>query len=162
MIKDETNRIPELKKRLKSVSGKTVEVGAFGEEISLIASVNEWGVKIPVTKKMRGYLGAKGFHLKKDTTHINIPERSFLRSTFDDKNAVKQSFKFAQNILDMKESVDTALNALGTKMAAQIKKKIKSNIQPANHPFTTEQKGGKTSTLIDSGHLLNSVKHEIT
>ena len=46
-------------------------------------------------------------------------------------------------------------------MTAEIQKKIKSNIQPQNSPITTEMKGGKTKTLIDTGRLGQSVTHKI-
>lgn len=160
-IKD-TNNIPKLKKNLKKISGKKVEVGIFGKELALIAGVNEFGTKIKVTKKMRDYLRVKGLFLKKSTTKITIPERSYLRSSFDNKKNIDQAFKFAQKILDTNENINQALNSLGVKMSAIIKKKISSNIPPTNHPFSIEQKGGKNKTLIDKGVLLNSVRHEIT
>lgn len=63
-----------------SLGGDVVEVGVFGGRAG-IADVHEFGKVINVTPKMRGYLNSIGIHLKKSTTKIIIPERSFLRST---------------------------------------------------------------------------------
>ena len=49
-----------------------------GKEIN-IAAVHEFGTTINVTPKMRAYLHFNGLHLRKDTTHIYIPARPFLR-----------------------------------------------------------------------------------
>ena len=41
--------------------------------------IHEYGGKIRVTPRMRGYLAAvHGIHLKKDTSHITIPKRPFM------------------------------------------------------------------------------------
>jgi phage gpG-like protein len=66
------------------VEGDVVKVGVFGES-TLIASVHEFGAKIRVTEKMRRFLHAQGLHLKKDTRYIVIPQRSYLRKTFDEQ-----------------------------------------------------------------------------
>jgi len=159
-IKD-TNNTPKLLKNLKQAANTKVEVGVFGKQIALIVGVNEFGANIKVTKKMRGYLGALGLHLKKSTNKIKIPERSSLRSSFDNKKNIDQVFKFAQNVYDFNKDVNASMNALGVKMSAIIKKKISSNIPPSNHPFTIQQKGGKNKTLINRGVLLNSIRHEL-
>ena len=70
---------------IKYMSKKVIQVGIVTPEASreaIKANANEFGARIKVTKKMRGYLAAAlGVHLKKTTTEIIIPERSFLRST---------------------------------------------------------------------------------
>jgi len=66
------------------VEGDVVKVGVFGES-ALIASVHEFGAKIRVTEKMRKFLHAQGLHLRKATEHIVIPQRSYLRKTFDEQ-----------------------------------------------------------------------------
>lgn len=158
-IKDD-NKIPDLLKQIKGVAGKTVEVGLFGE-IAFIGHVNEYGAHITVTDKMRKYLAAKGFYLTKQTNTISIPERSWLRSSFDDKKVIDKVFSETRKLYDLNNSADGVLNSLGVLMSAEVKNKISSNIGPENHPFTREQKGGKNKTLINRGTMLNSVKHEI-
>ena len=50
-----------------------------GKDAVQIAAVHEFGCTIEVTPKMRAYLHYQGIHLKKETTHIYIPARPFLR-----------------------------------------------------------------------------------
>jgi len=57
--------------------------GSKGDMVD-IAWVHEFGYTIAVTPKMRAYLHHKGLHLKTTTTHIHIPERSFLRAALND------------------------------------------------------------------------------
>jgi hypothetical protein len=56
-----------------------------GKDIVNIAAVHEYGCVIPVTPAMRKGFSAKfqGLGIRKDTQYIVIPERSFLRATFD-------------------------------------------------------------------------------
>ena len=44
----------------------------------------EEGARIRVTPKMRAYLRARGFHLKKTTTHLFIPGRPYIKPAFRD------------------------------------------------------------------------------
>ena len=73
-----------------------------GKEVN-IAAVHEFGATITVTPKMRAYLHFNGLHLRKDTTHIYIPARPFLRSALQNQeflntvreiylNALKEAF----------------------------------------------------------------------
>ncbi len=66
------------------VEGDVVKVGVFGES-ALVAAVHEFGCKIRVTEKMRKFLHAQGLHLRKETEYIIIPQRSYLRKTFDEQ-----------------------------------------------------------------------------
>jgi phage gpG-like protein len=66
------------------VEGDIVKVGVFGES-ALVAAVHEFGCKIKVTEKMRRFLHTQGLHLRKDTEYITIPQRSYLRKTFDEQ-----------------------------------------------------------------------------
>lgn len=73
--------------------GNEAEVGVFGSRAP-IALVHEFGKDIAVTPRMRAYLHHIGIHLKASTTHIHIPERSFMRSTFEEnKRRLKEIIK---------------------------------------------------------------------
>jgi hypothetical protein len=63
---------------------RIIKVGLFHGK-AWISAVHEYGVKIRVTERMRAYLASQGLHLRKSTTVITIPERSFLRSTTDEQ-----------------------------------------------------------------------------
>jgi phage gpG-like protein len=76
-----------------------------GQDIVNIAAVHEFGTVIPVTPKMRAYLHYQGIHLQKDTFAIYIPERSFLRATFDSdefrENVVGEAKKALKKVLHL-------------------------------------------------------------
>ncbi len=77
------DRLGELEKLAGALSGRGAAVGATGEH-AWLAAVHEYGARVPVTPKMRGFFLKKfGVALKKETAYIVIPERSFLRSGFD-------------------------------------------------------------------------------
>lgn len=57
--------------------------GKNGSDMIDIAHVHEFGKTIAVTPKMRVFLHHKGLHLNPKTSHIRIPERSFLRATLN-------------------------------------------------------------------------------
>jgi hypothetical protein len=160
-IKD-INHIPKLKAQLKQMRSKKVDVGILGDaELAMIFAVNEFGVDIKVTPRMRAKLHHMGLHLKRDTRFIKIPERATLRTTFDEKRNIDKVVKEATKIFDLNENPNAILNRIGLLMVAAVQRKIRSNVQPSNHPFTKEQKGGKNKTLISSGRTLQAVTHEI-
>ena len=88
-------------KNLKHVMRATgqkysIKVGIIGNEAyqkhegsgltnAELGAVHEFGATINVTPKMRAFLHHIGVHLKKDTTRIVIPTRSFLRRVLFDK-----------------------------------------------------------------------------
>ena len=66
----------------------SVRVGIVGKSDSRLltyAAVNEYGANIKITPKMRKLLPLIGIFVKSETTHIVIPERSYIRATFDNK-----------------------------------------------------------------------------
>ena len=76
----------------------SIKVGIIGEEAykihpkakitnAQLGAIHEFGADINVTEKMRAFLHYIGVHLKKSTTVISIPARSFLRATFFNKEA---------------------------------------------------------------------------
>lgn len=187
-IKDKNN-IPKLKKRLKKMKNKSVRVGVLGgaeKGLAMIAASNEFGAKIvpkkanylsiPLVKEARGksprdfpdlnlvfpFLkdkkGKNIFVLKKE---VIIPERSFLRTSFDDKKNIKEIMKAGQMVFDFGRSLNKVLDTIGLFMVAAIQKKIKSNIPPENVSLTTRMKGGKSRTLVDTGRLGQGITHQI-
>lgn len=71
----------------------SVDVGVFGSRAT-IASYHEFGKAIEVTDAMRTHLNTIGIHLRYSTLLIHIPERSFVRSTFNEqKNNVVRIVK---------------------------------------------------------------------
>ena len=78
----EKDLLPLMRTKVRKLSGKTIEIGSFGKH-AYLAGIHEFGCHIPVTSDMRKWLNHNGIHLKKTTTEIVIPERSFLRAGFD-------------------------------------------------------------------------------
>lgn len=123
-----------------------------------MAGIHEWGVNIPVTEKMRAYLHSQGLHLKPTTTHIRVPERSFIRSSFDDNHdrIIKQTERALGQVLGGQMSIDDLLDLYGEQMSTAIKKRIRDINSPALHPYTIAKKGS-SNPLIDSGGLVESI-----
>jgi hypothetical protein len=156
------NNFPEIKARIKEMTGKKVQIGILGkQQLATIATANEFGARIGITPKMRAYLAALGLFLKQTTKFIIIPERSFLRTSFDDKKNIDAAMNQAEEVFQNRFSVKDILDRIGVLMTGKIQERIKSNIPPGNHPFTIEQKGGKNKTLISSGRLGQGISHKV-
>lgn len=93
-----------------------------------------------------------------------IPQRSFLRSTFDENaSSIKKGIEAA--ILEGidGEPAQAASFALrtGEDLVKKIQAKIRGGIAPANAESTLRQKNGSTP-LIDTGELINAIRVRIT
>lgn len=88
----------------------------------------------------------------------NIPQRSFLRSTYDEKLEENNQFikKLHSKVLDQKMTIEQALNILGLRVQSQIRAKIRSNIPPP-----VQRNGGNATALIDTGQMINAITHQV-
>lgn len=159
---DDTLNLDELIADLKSIENREVEVGVFDGANLKLAAIHEFGVDIEVTDAMRGYLAAElGIHLRKDTTHIKIPERAPLRRTADDPkwlDEVQEEFEFAlEDFLLGKVNAKQVLNSVGLVASNGIRDRIVSGegLAPPNHPATVAKKGS-ARPLVDDGELARS------
>lgn len=111
----------------------------------MIASVHEFGVTI---QQERG--------------SIVIPERSFMRTTFDEKKA--EWFEFVKrqlnNVFEFKIDAQTLYARLGARMVGDIQEKITDLDAPPNAPSTISKKGS-SNPLIDSGGLRRSITFRV-
>lgn len=91
-----------------------------------------------------------------------IPERSFMRSTFDE-NENRYTRIFANGIkqLGANATLGRVLSFAGMNVQNDIQEKIRSGIAPANAPSTIRKKKSN-KTLIDTGALVQSITYEIT
>lgn len=156
-----TNKIPQITETLKSMEGKKIKIGAFEGDHAWLAGIHEYGLNIEVTPKMRAFLHSQGLHLKPSTTHIKIPERSFLR-TGHDENAdriMKQTERALSQVIAGKMSVDDMLDMCGEQFATAIKKRTRETAP--NHPFTIEQKGSSTPLTGATGGLVESIAWKV-
>lgn len=165
----DTNNVPKYLKIFKQLSKKKLEIGVFGSDVSgsepnilMIAAVNEYGIDIKVTDKMRGYLHYQGIHLKKSTTEIRIPERSYLRDTFDKK--LKKMEKVIQklflDVIDLKITVDLFYQLVGTQIVTLVQDYMTDLRDPPNTPITIAKKGS-SNPLIDTGELRSKITYKV-
>ena len=169
-VKSTTNF--NLKERLKQLDGKKVKIGIVGKSDSKLltyAAANEYGANIKITPKMRKFLPSIGIFVKKETTHIIIPERSYIRSTFDNKKYLQELKKKLQapfeQVLNGKRDAETILELIGLQYVANVRRTIRDMKEPENHPQTEaikNKKGKKKGLLVDSGRLVQSIAYEVT
>lgn len=91
-----------------------------------------------------------------------IPERSFMRTAFDESlpdinNTVD---RLVSGVMSAKIAAQTAANVLGERHQGQIKAKIKSGTFTPNAESTIARKGS-SKPLIDTGEMLNSIRYEV-
>lgn len=95
---------------------------------------------------------------------VHIPERSFIRSTFDENVDDWVEYLVDQVIeLGMDDSGITArkiMESLGNRIQRSIVQKIRSIESPANSPITIARKGS-SSPLEDTGHLIDAVRYKV-
>lgn len=102
----------------------------------------------------------------------NIPERSFIRSTFEANKALYQGALRAgiNRVMDGQGSFSKMLGMLGAKMAVDMKKTITAGLSPDTSPETTARKLAKSyagaatgdpKPLIDTVQLLSSITWEV-
>lgn len=160
-----TNKIPELLKNLKKLGHKEIQVGLFGNddsELVMIGAVHEYGTEIKVTPKMRAWFAYNGYPLKQSTEKIVIPERSFLRSGFDENidKIAKKIEDLLPSVLENEVDSKVFMDAIGLEFASLIQKKIRDLQTPPNSAMTVEKKGS-SNPLIDTGRLVGSIRHKV-
>ncbi|MEA4805088.1 hypothetical protein [Acetobacterium wieringae] len=164
-VKDVSN-VGLLLDTLKEITSFEIHVGIQADEdskILMIAHVNEFGWQIEVTDKMRGYLGATGLHLKKDTKHINIPERSYIRGGYDANKAKIERIVegLLEKVVALEISVSQFQNQVGQLCVGLIQEFMTDLSSPEKHPYTVDKNGGKTNPLIDTGELREKITYKV-
>lgn len=92
----------------------------------------------------------------------SIPERSFMRSAFDENQSALVSLVKAlwNSTLSGKRNAMQSAHLLGQAHEGQIKEKITSLRTPPNSQVTIDRKGS-SNPLIDSGEMRRSVRYEV-
>lgn len=137
-IKEKKNNTNKIIRDLNRFASEKVVVGIINAEIAEYGAYNEFGTK-------------------------NIPQRSFLRSTYDEKIAKwqRQIEATIRKILRMESDGSNALTQLGEVAVRDVRRKISSNIAPPNAPSTIAKKGAGKTTLYDTGTLTRAITHEV-
>lgn len=163
-IKD-INHVAKLQQAVVELSKHKLQIGIFAKDdsfIAMIANVNEFGATIRVTDKMRGFLGAKGINLKKSTSIITIPERSFMREGFESCKGQLEELanKLIPKVLHFQMSPKELYSILGEFAVGEIKQYLTDLKTPPNSPVTVKMKRS-SNPLIDTGRLRNSITYKV-
>ena len=158
------DKLPKMEQALKSVGGKKIQVGVLGGgEQAWLAGIHEYGCRIKITPKMRNWLKRNGLYLKKSTTEIVIPERSFLRAGFDQEH--EKVLDKAEKVIDLvihgKMSEDQFFTMIGEMLRDAIKDYAIDLKSPPKHPFTLAKNPGKTNPLVQSGDMVNAIDYKV-
>jgi hypothetical protein len=108
--------------------------------------------------------GKKGFEfLFLLLPKVTIPERSFIRAGYDNgKNLLAKACENAVRRVILGElTADQAAHNVGIAAVNMIKRYMRT-VQPAKSAITLASAPGKTSPLMQSGRLRNSITFEVT
>jgi hypothetical protein len=95
----------------------------------------------------------------------NIPERSFIRRTFNESEGqaeLKAIYsKIARAVIAGKLTAEQAIQLLGMKMQSMVRNRILVDmIPPPNRPSTVARKGS-SRPLVDTGQLVGALTYEV-
>jgi hypothetical protein len=133
-----------------------------------LAQMKGVSIKGGITKRVGQYQSRKGkekvvnYAFFNEFGTKNIPERSFLRTTFDDKekswfNTISNR---AESIITENSGASKVTQELGRIMKEAIRGKITSRVPPPNSKATLKQKEGDI-TLIDTGLMYRVIDFEV-
>lgn len=167
--------LARLRRELAALSKMSIHVGIQGDEdgeLLKIAAVHEYGMTIKMTDKMRRYLGAIGMFSGDEnytppsghqTGYVNIPERSFIRASFDtgqrELSAIIQTA--VGKVIQGTKTALEAMDEIGL-LAAQMTQDFinTGSVEPPKSKFTQERTSQYTP-LVDSGRLALSITHRV-
>lgn len=129
-------------------------LNAAGRAMSKASSLLPDGRMMIFLKK-----GKRGMGMTKPHT-INIPARSFIRSTVDrDRDMITREMERQIGlVLDRRKTVTDALEHMGLLTERQIRTTVRSNVPPPLK-FETIRRKGSDKTLIDTGTMVNSIRY---
>lgn len=157
------NQFPDMQASIAELNGTKINVGCLEGEHAWLASIHEYGCKIPVTDKMRAFLNHQGIHLKPSTTMIVIPERAFLRGGFDEyaEDVIDSAEPLMADVIGGTMSVDQLSELIGLMLSSKIKEFAVDLKSPPNSSMTIERKGS-SNPLVDTGDMIGSITYEVT
>ncbi len=142
--------------RAKKLHKRHVTVKPTGAHAYLVP-IHEYGANVPVTPKMRAFLHSVGVHLRAETTHINIPERSFMRAGYDAAAAGILRKNGPADALKGAESAEVLLARVGLQLEQAIKDYARGLSSPPQKPFP----GASGRLLHKTGAMVNGLKYEV-
>jgi hypothetical protein len=147
-LKVKSNNYEQFKKDMADVKSLVVKVGLMGESAAI---------------KDEGGFSVVDYGAANEFGTATIPERSYIRSTMDEraKRFAGKGFQLGQEIMAGTITKTKALMIMGQLIAVNIIQKINSIHVPPNAPSTIEQKGS-SKPLVDKGRLRQSITYEVT
>ena len=152
----------KMRKAAKSLDGVKVYAGVLTGEHQWLAGIHEYGAKIPVTPKMRAYLSSIGVHLKKTTSVIVIPERSFLRSGYDTNRdkIMRKADDLLPDVLVGSLDPEKYFEIVGTQLRDAIKEYAIELSDPPKVDWPTRS-AKSNNPLVDTGDMVNGIEYEV-
>lgn len=152
----------DMQKNVSKINGRKVNVGCLKGSHAWLAAIHEYGCTINVTPKMRAFLHSQGIHLKKSTTQIKIPERSFIRAGYDEKRSevLSNTDSLLKDVADGTMSAETFLKTVGLYLSSEIKDYATDLSSPSNSPATQKMKGS-SNPLWDTGQMIGGISYEV-
>lgn len=94
---------------------------------------------------------------------VTIPERSFIRASYDgNKDLLAKACENAVRRVILGElTAEQACHNIGTAAVAMVKRYMRT-IQPPKSDLTLASAPGKTTTLVQTGRLRDSITYEVT
>ncbi|MCK9435591.1 MAG: hypothetical protein M0Q12_00115 [Synergistaceae bacterium] len=134
---------------LPKLKSAAIFTGYFTPEIAFIAACNEFGTSSGGSSRSGGQI-------------IHSPERSFLRTSFDENKEQyhRKAARLFGYMLDGKFTPNGVLMTLGQITSNDVKKKITAIRIPANAPSTIKAKGFD-NPLIWSGRMRNETNFKV-
>jgi hypothetical protein len=155
-----TNAWKELLKRVTPLDSQEAHVGILaskgGNEYHK-AALNKTNAKITL-------LELAAIH-EFGSPRAGVPERSFIRRTFNEPEGQKELkdlyAKIAKAVVNGKMKAERAIEILGLQMQTMVKRRILVNmIPPPNRPSTVLKKGS-SRPLVDTGQLVGAITYEV-
>lgn len=140
-------------------------------DLAGLGAVQEYGAKIRVTDKMRSFFRYKfGVNLKKSTTEIEIPARSWLYEPIKNPEFRKMIYEQVEDVELWKELADKDImkqlaNIIGEAGLLQIHKAFEqggiNGEWPPNSSLTIAQKGSSMPLIGVNGRLRYQIAFEV-
>lgn len=191
-VKDIDKGFKKIMKDLELLASKEIKIGVQSGEMATegsitmarLAAVHEFGEDINIKagsitqyrnvgkdgnfkhggrlrkKKLKSTNFTQTFARKEHVIHI--PERSFIRSAFDEnqKEIIALSEDVGNKVAEMKIDPMQGLRLIGQKMEDKVKEKIDSGPFTPNAPSTIKKKGDN-KPLVHNTNLKNSIRYEV-
>lgn len=138
------------------------DIDNTAEIIAALEELTKTSVRVGIFGKTGSEIVNRAFIHEYGAPRRNIPERSFLRSSFDnnENKYTEQLTDYINRAIDGEIKPSTAYMMIGQTAAQDTQKNIKSVIPPPLKPSTIKRKGSSLP-LVDTGQMINAITYEV-